>query len=364
GDEFLVLVNELDAPADAAATARQILATLLQPIDLNDREFRITASIGIAMFPDDASDASELMKHADMAMYAAKEEGKNTFQFYAPAMQERSLRRIEMENQLRRALDHDELSLAYQAKISLASDQIIGAEALLRWQSPELGEVTPSRFLPLAEELGLILPIGRWVLETACAQNMAWQREGMNALRMAVNLSPAQFADPELVSHLRTVLADTGMPAHLLELEITETAVMRDVRSALARLTEIKALGVVIAIDDFGTGYSSLTQLRRLPVDTLKIDRSFVRDLSRNTDDQSIARAIITMGRNLSLNVIAEGVETEDQRDFLRSQACDDMQGYYFSPPVDQAAFADLVHAHGGHATPEPPASGPGNPRS
>ncbi|MES1930783.1 hypothetical protein SADO_16108 [Salinisphaera dokdonensis CL-ES53] len=346
GDEFVILVNDIQQPEDAAKLARTILSKILEPVELQGQEYRITTSIGIAIYPDDALDASSLLKHADMAMYRAKEEGKNTFEFYSAQLESRSLKRIKLENHLRQALEHDEFELAYQAKISLENEQIIGVEALLRWHSAELGEVTPTQFLPLAEEIGLIIPIGRWVLQTACEQNMAWQRQGIPPLRMAVNLSPMQFADHQLVSHLESVLERTGMPASLLELEITETAVMHDVGRALELLAQIKRLGVYISIDDFGTGYSSLTQLRDLPVDSLKIDRSFVRDLSSNITDQSIARAIITMGKNLSLNVIAEGVETAEQQSFLREQHCDDMQGYYFSRPGSHTAFADLVRSH------------------
>ena len=346
GDEFLILVNDIKHGEDAAKLARTILAKILEPVELQGQEYRVTTSIGIALYPNDALDASSLMKHADMAMYRAKEEGKNTYEFYSSQLKRRSLKRIKLENHLRQALERGEFELAYQAKISLADERIIGVEALLRWHNDELGEVTPTQFLPLAEEVGLIIPIGRWVLETACEQNMAWQRQGMPALRMAVNLSPAQFSDHQLVDHLQAVLERTGMPANLLELEITETAVMHDIRRALALLAQIKRLGVFISIDDFGTGYSSLTQLRQLPVDSLKIDRSFIRELSSNTTDQSIARAIITMGKNLSLNVIAEGVETAEQQDFLRAQDCDDMQGYYFSRPGDSSAFANLVRSH------------------
>lgn len=350
GDEFVVLANGIGDNSDAARLARTILEKILEPVELRGHEYRVTTSIGIAIYPQDAADASALLKHADMAMYRAKEEGKNNFQFYTAQLEDRSLARIRLENNLRRALEFDEFELVYQAKLSLTSERIIGVEALLRWHSDELGAMMPAQFLPLAEEIGLIIPIGRWVLETACAQNMAWQSDGLPPTRIAVNLSAVQFNDHHLVAHIESVLARTGMPAHLLELEITETAVMQDIDRALALLGELKRLGVFIAIDDFGTGYSSLTQLRKLPVDTLKIDRSFVRDLACNAADQSIARAIITMGKNLSLNVIAEGVETAEQQAFLRCEACDDMQGFYFSRPDKPGVFAELLRSHPGAA--------------
>lgn len=346
GDEFVLLLNEIVGREDVARFAHSLLGHILEPVTLRGQPYRVTTSVGIALFPDHGTTAADLLKHADMAMYRAKEEGKNNCQFFCTELRTRSLQRMTLENQLRQALERDEFHLDYQAKISLVDERIIGVEALLRWTNPELGEVKPAQFLPLAEELGLIMPIGRWVLETACAQNMAWQRQGLPALRMAVNLSPTQFADHQLVAHIEQVLARTGMPAELLELEITETAVMRDIERALTLLAQIKALGVFISLDDFGTGYSSLAQLRKLPVDSLKIDRSFVSQLCSNMNDQSIAQAIITMGRNLSLNVIAEGVETAEQQAFLRSQACDDMQGYYFSRPDSESAFAELMRAH------------------
>ncbi|MBS62434.1 EAL domain-containing protein [Salinisphaera sp.] len=346
GDEFVVLIHEVADRADIEPLAGRILDTVLEAVTLNGHDYRVTASIGISLYPQDARDASSLLKQADMAMYCAKDEGKNKFQFYANELEDRSLVRMRLENNLRCALEKKQFQLAYQAKISLADSRIVGVEALLRWRCEELGTVLPGQFLPLAEELGLIVPIGRWVLETACEQNMAWQRAGLPPVRIAVNISAVQLADQTLVSHVRSVLERTGMAPDLLELEITETAVMRDVASALALLAEIKKLGVMIAIDDFGTGYSSLTQLRDLPVDTLKIDRSFVNELATNSIDQSIARAIITMGKNLSLNVIAEGVETEAQEAFLRAEACDDMQGFYFSRPGGAEVFAELLGGH------------------
>ncbi|WP_353224506.1 EAL domain-containing protein [Salinisphaera sp. C84B14] len=345
GDEFVVLIEQDERAGALEAVADTILDTILQPVCLNGHDYRVTASVGISIYPQDARDASSLLKQADMAMYCAKDEGKNNYQFYAAELEHRSLVRMRLENNLRCALEKDQFELAYQAKISLADSRIVGVEALLRWHCEELGTVMPGQFLPLAEELGLIVPIGRWVLETACEQNMAWQRAGLPPVPIAVNISAVQLSDQTLVSHVRAVLERTGMAPNLLELEITETAVMRDIARALALLAEMKKLGVMIAIDDFGTGYSSLTQLRELPVDTLKIDRSFVSELATNRTDQSIARAIITMGKNLSLNVIAEGVETAEQEAFLRAEACDSMQGFYFSRPTAATLFAELLGA-------------------
>jgi len=343
GDEFVALVQEAADEEAMAMVARKILAAAIEPLEILGRECRVTASIGIARFPDHAADSAALLKNADMAMYQAKEDGKNNFRFYSPDIEARSLERVAIETQLRQALEKGELSLAYQAKTSLATGGITGVEALLRWHNPELGEVTPTRLIPVAEETGLIIPIGRWVLETACARNVAWQREGLRPVSMAVNLSPVQFTDPGVVEHVEAVLRDTGMAPELLELEITESVVMHDTHRAAGILKGLKQLGVRIAIDDFGTGYASLSQLRRFPIDSLKVDRSFVRELAANAGDRSIARAIIAMGRSLSLTVIAEGVETVEQQEFLRSQACDEMQGFYFSRPVPAEAFARLL---------------------
>lgn len=348
GDEFVALIQEVEDRDVVTAVARKMLAAALDPLEIYGQECRVTASIGIALCPDDANDASALMKSADMAMYQAKEDGKNTFRLYRPDMKVRTLARITLETHLRLALKRGELALVYQAKTSLATREITGVEALLRWHSPELGEVTPTQFIPVAEETGLIIPIGRWVLETACAQNVAWQKAGLAPLCIAVNLSPVQFADRELFDHIQTVLENTGLSPELLELEITESALIHHTEQAVQLLREIKSLGVRIAIDDFGTGYSSLAQLGQLPVDTLKIDRSFIRELPYNQADQSIARAIIALGRNLHLTIIAEGVETNEQQAFLLSQDCDDMQGFYFSRPGDPEAFAELLRKHSG----------------
>jgi diguanylate cyclase (GGDEF)-like protein/PAS domain S-box-containing protein len=346
GDEFVMLLQDLSHSEQAGIIARKLLSAVIKPIELNGQECRVTASIGISVFPDDAPDEASLMTHADLAMYHAKEEGKNNFQFYDGRLETLSLERLTMETRLRRAIERNELSLHYQAKLDLATNAISGVEALLRWNSAELGSVSPAKFIPVAEETGLILAIGKWVLRTACSQNVQWQRAGLPPVRVSVNLSPRQLNDPELVAAVRDVLADTGLAPHLLELEVTESSVMHNVERALEVLCALKDMGVQLAIDDFGTGYSSLAQLKRFPIDTLKVDRSFIRELPADSEDRAIAEAIIAMGKTLSLTVVAEGVETREQQDFLRERACDQMQGFFFSKPVAAADFAELLRTH------------------
>ena len=346
GDEFVALLDETDSAAAAAAVAHKLLATLAQPLHLGAHDLRVTASIGIARYPQDGEDEATLLKNADLAMYLAKEAGKNNFQHYDAASRTAAMQRLSIEQQLRQALERGEFSLQFQAKLDLSSDHIVGVEALLRWNNAELGSVTPAEFIPVAEETGLIVAIGRWVLHEACAQSMAWQREGLPPVAMAVNLSPRQFADAQLLDDIASVLAETGLPPQLLELEITEGMIMNDTERTIALLSQIKALGVSLAIDDFGTGYSSLAQLKRFPIDTLKVDRSFVRDITCSADDKAITEAIIMLGRKLSLTVVAEGVESRDQMALLREQGCDQMQGYHFSKPLVPEQFASLMRRH------------------
>jgi EAL domain-containing protein (putative c-di-GMP-specific phosphodiesterase class I) len=283
------------------------------------------------------------MKHADMAMYAAKEHGKNNVQFYAPGISPMSIERLKLETYLRQALDRNEFHVQYQPRVDVRTGRVTAAEALLRWWNRDLGAVSPAQFIPVAEETGLIISIGRWVLKTACACNVQWRRQGLPPIVMAVNLSPLQFRDAELLGTVKQVLAETGLPPQLLELEITETMVMSNIESALSTISAIKALGVRLAIDDFGTGYSSLSQLKRLPIDTLKVDRSFIRDVSQSTQDQAITEAIIRMGKTLGVTVIGEGVETAEQYAFLSGHACDEIQGFYFSEPCHPDSFAKLL---------------------
>ena len=343
GDEFIVLIEEVTALSQVETVAQKILNTAFKPMALLGEECRVTASIGISVYPGDGEDELTLMKKADMAMYFAKEEGKNNFQFYAQNNHSPSLERFSIETNLRRALERHELYLDYQAKMDFKTGAITGVEALLRWESPQLGTVTPTQFIPVAEETGLIVPIGRWVLKTACAQNVAWQNQGLPSIRVAVNLSLRQLMDDKLIEDIQSALKESGMAPDLLELEITESMVMYKPARQLEVLINIKKMGVRLALDDFGTGYSSLSQIKLLPIDTLKVDRSFVRNLSQDTGDKAIIEAIIAMGKTLSLNVVAEGVETIDQDKFLREKICDEMQGFYFCKPVAPDAFADLL---------------------
>ncbi|RJF96813.1 EAL domain-containing protein [Noviherbaspirillum cavernae] len=346
GDEFVILIQESEDSEQIAVVARRILSAALKPIMLMGQECRVTASIGIATFPEHGQDEQTLMKNADIAMYYAKEEGKNNFQFYSTDIKTLSLERLTLEANLRHAMEHDEFSLHYQAKLDLKKGSITGVEALLRWQNAELGSVAPNRFIPVAEETGMIVPIGKWVLRTACEQNMAWQRQGLPPICVAVNLSVRQFADENLLGDIAAVLAETGLAPHLLEIEITEGMVVHHPERAIKLLTAIKAMGVRLAIDDFGTGYSSLGQLKNFPIDTLKVDRSFIRDIATSADDKAITEAIIAMGKTLSLTVVAEGVETMEQEAFLREHACDEMQGYYFSKPIAADEFTALLKTH------------------
>jgi len=345
GDEFVVLLQEIDQ-ARAASVAREILGVVMKPVVILGQECRVTASIGICLHPDGGQDDQAIMKNADMAMYLAKEEGKNNFQFFTSGMKPQSVERLSLETHLRRALELNELSLHYQAKVNFKSGAITGVEALLRWQNPELGSVPPVRFIPLAEETGLIVPIGAWVLRAACAQSVAWQKQGLPPVCLSVNLSMRQLADEGLVAEIERVLAETGLAAELLELEVTESMIMHNSERAVRVLTAIKSLGVRLAIDDFGTGYSSLAHLKRFPIDTLKVDRSFIREVPNDAEDRAIAEAIIAMGKTLSLTVVAEGVETPEQQAFLSDRQCDEMQGYHFSTPVAAQDFAELLRSH------------------
>jgi diguanylate cyclase (GGDEF)-like protein len=343
GDEFVVMLDQISDRDEVAGVARKILAALLLPIILAGHECRTTGSVGIAIFPENGSDSLTLTKNADIAMYLAKEEGKNDFRFFSSEIKSQSIERLMLESDLRHALELDQLTLHYQPKLDVRTGRITGLEALLRWAHPELGDLPPAQFISLAEETGLIIPIGHWVLKTACAQNMAWQRDGLPSISMAVNLSPRQFLDENLLRDIDEVLILTGMPAHLLQLEITESMVMQNVDRAVKLLDQIQSRGVRLAIDDFGTGYSSMSLMKQFPIDTIKIDRSFVRDLENSSEDRAIAKAIISMGKALGLTVVAEGVETVEQDAFLRGHECDELQGYLFSRPIPAEAIALLL---------------------
>ncbi len=346
GDEFVILVEEVGDEEQVITVAQHVLAAIIKPIMIMEQECRITASIGISIYPQHGEDEQSLMKNADIAMYFAKEKGKNNYQLYSTDIKTQSIERLSIETNLRMALQRDEFSLHYQAKLDFKTGAITGVEALLRWDNPALGSVTPLQFIPVAEETGLIVPIGRWVLKTACAQNIDWQRQGLTPLCMAVNLSLRQLTDEGLLSDIQTTLGETGMAPHLLELEITESMVMHDPPRMVKILSEIKKMGVRLALDDFGTGYSSLAQIKQFPIDTLKVDRSFIRNIPNDSEENAITEAIISMGRILSLTVVAEGVETREQMDFLRKRACDEMQGFYFSKPILPDQFARLMEAH------------------
>jgi diguanylate cyclase (GGDEF)-like protein len=346
GDEFVVLLEEFgDDLQYLAAVARKIMAALTQPFTLMGQEIFISASIGISVYPQDGQDMSTLLKNADIAMYRSKEQGKNTFQFYTSDTNVHTFERLAMENSLRKALERKEFVLYYQPKIDLATNAIVGAEALLRWNHPNLGMVPPDQFIPLAEETGVIVPIGEWVLREACFQNHAWQEAGLPLITIAVNLSAGQFRDESLRSIIASAVVESGLQPSYLELEITESMIMHNPERAVAILNSFKEMKMHSSIDDFGTGYSSLGYLKRFPVDSLKVDRSFIRDVPADLDDVAITKAIIALAHSLNLKVIAEGVETTEQLDLLRSLKCDQIQGYIFSKPVPAEEFAKLLKA-------------------
>jgi diguanylate cyclase (GGDEF)-like protein len=334
GDEFVVLLPEIGHSDDAAIVAQKILAVVAKPFTLIGQEFRVTVSIGISSYPADGLDEQTLTKNADIAMYQAKEGGKNNFQFYSKARNVNSLERLTLEASLRHALVRQEFHLLYQAKRDIISGRVTGMEALLRWQHPDLGVVAPHQFLAVAEESGLIVPIGRWVLKTACLQNVAWQKRGLPPLCIAVNLAARQFYDEALIPDVCAILEATGMEPNLLELEFTEALLINRVEDTLRILTALKALRIRIAIDNFGTGYSSLATLQKFPLDTIKIDRSLIRDIKGPADETGLANAIIAIGKSLSVTVVAQGVETRDQAEYLRTHACDELQGLYFERPL------------------------------
>ena len=343
GDEFGVLIEQVGDTRLAGSVARKLLKAIADVLLLDGQEYHLSASIGVSACPADGTDAAILLKNADIAMYRAKERGRNSVQFYAAAMNARSMERLSLETGLRHALARGEFLLHYQPKLDIASGRITGMEALVRWMRPDAGMVSPADFIPVAEETGLIEQIGAWVLKTACERNRAWQREGLPALRVAVNLSARQFAQANLVSEVARVLDATGLAPGSLELEITESMVMDDPERAIRTLRQLKSMGIALAIDDFGTGYSSLGYLKRFPIDNIKIDRSFIKDIPANSDDATITRTIIDMTHNLRLKAVAEGVETKAQLEFLREHGCDEMQGYYFSRPLAEEAFLQLV---------------------
>jgi diguanylate cyclase (GGDEF)-like protein len=343
GDEFTILLPSIEETEDALVAAHRVRELIGRPFVVEGQALFVTASIGVAIYPDDASDADTLLMHAETAMYAAKDNGKNTCQYYSASLTKRAVARLAMESALRLALERDEFFLVYQPQIDVVHGTIQSVEALIRWQHPEKGLISPLDFIPLAEELGLILPIGAWVLKTACTDAMRWCALGLNPIRMAVNLSAIQFRNHHLQDDILAILAQTGMPASQLELEITESILMEDATSALSLMHSLRDHGMHIALDDFGTGYSSLQYIKQLPLSKLKIDRAFVRDLPASKADEAIIRAVVAMAKTLGIRVIAEGVETSEQYLALAHMGCDSIQGYFFSEPLSFEKMADFL---------------------
>jgi diguanylate cyclase (GGDEF)-like protein len=343
GDEFVVLLSEVQQAEDAAIAARRMLEAVAEPHSIDQHDLFVTASIGVSIYPEDGPDAETLIKNADTAMYQAKENGRQSFQYFKPAMNARAVERQSIEEGLRRALQRNEFTLHYQPKINFKTGAITGAEALIRWTHPTRGSVSPAQFIPVAEECGLILPIGNWVLRQACEQAQAWVDAGLPPATVAVNVSAREFRDDSFLDGLSVVLDDTGLDPRSLELELTESVLMKHPESAASILQTLRQRGVQVAIDDFGTGYSSLSYLRRFQIDALKIDQSFVGGITTVADDASIVTAVISMAQSLKLRVVAEGVETLEQSVFLRDHECDEAQGYYFGRPVPAQRFAELL---------------------
>lgn len=343
GDEFVIVIGDIEDADSVAGVAAKILRNLALPLVVEGKELFVTASIGIAMYPRDGEHGESLLRNADVAMYRVKEHGRNNYRFYTPEMSHMALDRLDMEGNLRRALERDEITVFYQPIVDLASKRIVGAEALARWKHPRIGMIHPPEFIPLAEETGLIIPLGERILRLVTRQIAAWKAAGLPPLKVALNISARQFRQENLPALVQQVLGEAGIDGHSLEVELTESMVMHDVENAIATLRDLKQLGVDLALDDFGTGYSSLAYLKRFPIDALKIDRSFVRDIDTEADDAAIAHAVIAMAHSLGLRVIAEGVESEPQLELLRNYDCDEYQGFLFSRPVPADEFALLV---------------------
>jgi diguanylate cyclase (GGDEF)-like protein/PAS domain S-box-containing protein len=343
GDEFVILLSQLTNAQDAAVSAEKILVSLAAPHFIEEHSLYVTASIGVATFPDDGVTADALLKNADFAMYRAKEKGRNCFQFFTPEMNTSVIRRQAMENGLRSAIDRQSFSLHYQPKFNLRTGAITSVEALVRWRHPTRGLLLPGEFMPIAEESGLIVPLGRWVLREACRQGKAWRELGLKPIKMAINISAVELRSQDFVKNVRAILEKTGFDPGQLELELTETFLMRDVELTLGVLEQLKSLGMNLALDDFGTGYSSLSYLRKFPIDTLKVDDSFLRNVTHDGDNASIVKAIIYMGKSMRMRVVAEGVESAEQLAFLQENECLEGQGYFLARPLNASHFADLL---------------------
>jgi diguanylate cyclase (GGDEF)-like protein/PAS domain S-box-containing protein len=346
GDEFGILLPDINHPVDAVVGAEKIIETFKTPYVIDGYELNVSTSIGISMYPDDGQNFEDLIKNADIAMDQAKEQGRSNYQFFNPAVNIRTLERITLENRMRQAVDRNELVLHYQAQLDLATKRIIGAEALVRWQHPELGLLNPVQFLSLAEETGYIKTVDSWVLRAACEQNKAWQNEGLPPVCVAVNLSAQQFQLPDLPDAVTGILKETALDPQFLDLEITENIAMKNFEFSVPNIKRLNRLGIRFSIDDFGTGYSSLSYLKNFHIQKLKIDKSFIKDIATDSDSKAIISAIIAMGHNLKLKVIAEGVETEEQSEFLRSMGCDEIQGYLFSKPLTADEFRQFLIRH------------------
>ncbi len=343
GDEFVLVLSDQKTEQSVSGELQRVVESFSQPFAVDGRDVFITASVGVALYPQDAKDPESLMKSAELAMYRAKESGRNAYQLYTAELQTRVTERLALEGMLRRALERGELALHYQPQVDLRTNRIFGCEALIRWNQADLGMIGPAKFIPLAEETGLIVPIGEWVVRTACLQSRAWQNAGLPAVTMAVNISARQFREKNLLQVVAKILAETGLDPTQLELEVTESVIMHDAQHVIAALQAFRDMGVRLSVDDFGTGYSSLSYLKRFPVDRLKIDQSFVRDITTDADDAAIAQAVITLGHTMNLRVIAEGVETPEQLAFLRRNQCDEMQGYLFGKPMPAHEFGKLL---------------------
>jgi diguanylate cyclase (GGDEF)-like protein/PAS domain S-box-containing protein len=346
GDSFGFIIRGINLVEDALTVVQKLTGVLASPFTINEHELFITASSGITLFPDDGQDSESLIKYADMALIRAKTAGRDRSQFYTEAMGQQADRRLLLEKNLRLALEREEFVLYYQPKLSLADNRVVGMEALVRWQHPETGLVSPGEFIPVAEETGLIIPLGEWILYTACRQTKSWLDAGLGQLKVAVNLSARQFREEGIFDLVKSVLEDTGLQAEMLELEITESMVMDDVEEAISTLQRLRSQGVSIAMDDFGTGYSSLSYLKRFPIHTLKVDQSFIRDLTSDSKDAAIIESIVSLAKGLDLRVVAEGVEMAEQSVFLATGGCNEVQGYYFSRPLPAEAFAQFLAAH------------------
>jgi predicted signal transduction protein with EAL and GGDEF domain len=344
GDEFVILLFDQPKNVDLISeTLQKIRKAIADPIRIDGRDLKVMSSIGIANYPKDGTDADTLIANADAAMYRAKEIGRDNFQFFTPELNTKVHEKFVLQGELRNAVAHDEFLLLYQPQVDLRTGQVFAVEALIRWKHPRLGIVSPDRFIPIAEETGLIVPIGDWVLHEACRQNKAWQDAGMPPMTVSVNVSARQFKERDLVRRVAHSLEKSGLEARYLELELTESLIMQDVEAAIAMMRQLQALGIHLSIDDFGTGYSSLAALKKFPVTRLKIDKSFINDLAVSENDRAVASAVISLGQKLNLRVIAEGVETEEQVAFLRENNCDEMQGYHFSRPVPPEKIEELL---------------------